>query len=213
MKKIILILATITTLTGTLTAQDNVTDVRTKLLFGVKAGLNYSNVYDSQGEAFSANPKLGFAGGVFLAIPIGRYLGIQPEVLFSQRGFQSTGIFMGGTYNVTRTSNYVDFPILFALKLSEFFTVLAGPQYSYLVKQTDVFANGSTSAQQETNFENDNLRKNLLCFTGGIDLTLKHMVLGARAGWDLQSNRGDGTSTTPRYKNVWYQATIGYRIY
>jgi hypothetical protein len=53
----------------------------------------------------------------------------------------------------------------------------------------------------------------MLCLTGGFDITMKHIVLSARAGWDLQENHSDGTSSTPRYKNVWYQGTIGYRFY
>ena len=212
MKKVILIIGTLTALVNSGKAQENITDYRDKLMFGIKAGANYSNVYDAKGEAFQANPKLGFAGGAFLAIPIGRYLGVQPEVLFSQKGFQASGMLLGSTYNVTRTTNYVDVPLLFAFKPSEFFTILAGPQYSYLMKQTDVFANGPISSTQETEFKNDNVRKNTLSFVGGIDITMKHIVLGARAAWDLQDNNGDGTSTTPRYKNVWYQGTIGYRF-
>lgn len=202
-----------TGLTHAVSAQENITDVRAKLMFGLKAGVNYSNVYDTQGEAFRANPKLGFAGGAFLAIPLGTYFGIQPEVLYSQKGFQATGNILGSSYNLTRTSSYVDFPLLFAFKPSEFITILAGPQYSYLVKQKDEFKNESTSIAQETEFGNENVRKNTLCFTGGLDLTMKHIVLGARAGWDVQNNNGDGSSTTPRYKNMWYQATIGYRFY
>jgi hypothetical protein len=215
MKKIFSILGIITLLTNGLSAQDteNRTDLRNKLLFGLKAGANFSNVYDSQGEEFQADPKLGFAGGAFLSIPIGRYLGLQPEFLYSQKGFKATGRILGGTYDVTRTSDYLDIPLLFAFKPSEFLTLLAGPQYSYLFKQKDVFANKSTSIAQETEFENDNIRKNTLCFLGGVDITAKHFVLSARVGWDLQDNRGDGTYTTPRYKNVWYQATLGYRFY
>lgn len=158
-----------TGLTHVVSAQENITDVRAKLMFGLKAGVNYSNVYDTQGEAFRANPKLGFAGGAFLAIPLGTYFGIQPEVLYSQKGFQATGNILGSSYNLTRTSSYVDFPLLFAFKPSEFITILAGPQYSYLVKQKDEFKNESTSIAQETEFGNENVRKNTLCFTGGLD--------------------------------------------
>ncbi|MGZ3932623.1 MAG: porin family protein [Bacteroidia bacterium] len=198
----------------TATAQDNNnTDFRERLTFGLKAGANYSNVYDSQGESFHANPKIGLATGVFLAIPIGKYLGIQPEVLFSQKGFQATGRILNDTYNITRTTNYLDMPLLFAIKPSEFLTILAGPQFSYLLSQSDAFANASTSIAQEQEFENDKLRKNTLCLVGGVDLTLKHFVLGARAGIDVQSNNGNQSSTTPRYKNVWLQATVGYRFY
>lgn len=198
---------------GTIKAQENKTDFRDKLMLGVKAGLNYSNVYDESGEDFVADPKIGLAAGLFMAIPIGAYLGIQPELLISQRGFQATGRLLGTTYDLTRTSTFVDVPLLFAFKPSEFITLLAGPQFSYLIKQKDSFKNTTTTIEQEKEFENANIRKNILCVTGGADITIKHIVLGVRAGWDLQNNNGDGTSSTPRYKNVWYQATIGYRFY
>lgn len=212
MKKIILIILS-ASFAGNIIAQDNETDLRKNLTFGLKAGVNYSNVYDSEGEDFNADPKLGLAAGAFLAIPIGRYLGIQPEFLFSQKGFRGTGRILGNTYSLTRTTNYIDVPLFLTFKPSEFISLLAGPQYSYLTNQKDVFANASSSIEQEQEFENDNVRKNTLCFVGGADINLKHIVLSARAGWDVQNNNGDGSSTTPRYKNVWYQATIGYRFY
>lgn len=213
MKKLILLFTSITALCATVNAQDNQTDFRNRLLFGIKAGANYSNVYDQKGKDFTADPKLGFAGGVFLAIPIGKYLGLQPEILYSQKGFQASGSILGSDYGLKRTSTYIDVPLLFAFKPSEFFTFLAGPQYSYLVNQRDVYTSGTSSIEQQKDFANKNLRKNIFCLTGGIDITLKHIVLGARAGWDIQNNNGDGTSTNPQYKNVWYQATIGYRFY
>jgi hypothetical protein len=213
MKKLALIIAAVTLTISTISAQDNTTDYRQKAMFGLKAGTNYSNVYDSEGESFNADAKFGLAAGAFVVIPIGTYIGIQPEVLFSQKGFRATGSTLGGAYSMTRTTSYIDVPLLLAFKPSEFFTLVAGPQYSYLVHQKDVFENGITSYQSEQEFENDNVRKNMLCFTGGADITMKHVVLGARAGWDLQRNNGDGSSSTPRYKNVWYQGTIGYRFY
>jgi hypothetical protein len=213
MKKIILTIAAVTSLITNSKAQDNETDFREKFTFGLKAGLNYSNVYDSQGEEFRADPKFGLAAGVFVAIPIGKYFGVQPEALVSQKGFRATGRILGNTYKFTRTTTYLDVPLFFALKPSEFITILAGPQYSYLLKQSDVFANASTSIEQETEFVNDNIRKNIFGLAVGVDINLKHIVLGARAGWDVTNNNGDGTSTTPRYKNAWYQATIGYRFY
>ena len=194
-------------------AQENKTDFRDKATIGFKFGLNYSNVYDTQGEEFRTDPKFGLAAGAFLALPIGKYFGIQPEVLFSQKGFHGTGRILGNTYAFTRTTDYIDVPLLFAFKPSEFLTLVAGPQYSYLLRQTDVFKNGTTTIEQQTEFVNDNPRKNTFCVTGGLDLNLKHVVLGARLGWDITNNNGNGTSTTPRYKNVWYQGTIGYRFY
>jgi len=46
----------------------------------------------------------------------------------------------------------------------------------------------------------------------GFDVNVKRFIFGARVGWDLFQNNEDGTTATPRYKNIWYQATIGFNI-
>ncbi len=209
MKKLTIITIVFMSLTRAIVAQE-ITDNRENVRLGIKVGLNSSNVYDAKGEQFNADAKLGLAAGVFIAIPIGKYLGVQPEVLFSQKGFQATGMILGSGYSFTRTTTYIDIPLQFALKPSEFITLLAGPQYSYLIKQNDVFANAITTIAQEAEFVNENIRKNIFGAVIGVDLNLKHIVLSGRASWDIQNNNGDGTSTTPRYKNICYQATIGF---
>jgi hypothetical protein len=188
------------------------TDNREKLFFGLKVGTNYSNVYDSQGEDFVADAKFGLAGGGFVSIPIGSFFGIQPEVLFSQKGYKSTGTFLGSSYSMTRTTDYLDIPLLVAIKPIENVSILFGPQFSYLMKQKDDFTGGTITSTQEQTYTNDNYRKNTFCLTGGADLNIDHLVIGLRAGWDVENNNGDGSTTTPRYKHMWYQATIGYRF-
>lgn len=209
MKKIILILTIIAFVVSNSHAQDEKTDFRDKLQFGLKMGLNYSDIYDIKGSEYSADPKFGFVTGTFVTIPINKIIGIQPEILFSQKGFKATGSVLGVSYRYTRITNFIDAPILFALKPSGLLTLLAGPQYSYLINQKDVFEN--TTHEQE--FNNDNMRKNMLCFLMGVDINLNHLVIGSRVGWDITNNNGDGTSTVPRYKNVWFQGTLGYRFY
>jgi hypothetical protein len=206
MKKIILLVAVMFSITYSTMAQEHVA-------FGLKVGTNYSNVYDSEGEDFEADGKFGLAAGAFLSIPFGQYIGIQPEVLFSQKGFKATGTMFGSRYEMKRTTNYIDVPLFLALKPAESITFLAGPQFSFLMKQQDKFKGPTTNFQQQEEFDNDNIRKNTLCFIGGADLNFQHTVIGLRAGWDLSNNNGDGTASTPRYKNVWAQATIGFRFY
>lgn len=191
-------------------AQDDMTDSRNMLKVGVKLGTNLSNVYDTDDGSYTADSKFGLAGGAFATIPLGIYFGIQPELLFSQKGYKGSGSILGSEYSYSRTTNFIDVPIFVALKPTSFLTILAGPQYSFLMKETYKFDNSFVNIEEEEAFENDNIRKNILCFVGGVDLNFNRMVLGARLGWDLQHNNGDGTSTAPRYKNVWYQATLGY---
>lgn len=185
---------------------------RERFTGGLKFGGNFSSVYDSEGEEFDVDGKLGMATGIFLVIPVGMFLGIQPEVLFSQKGFRATGTFLGSPYEVSRTTNYLDIPLFVALKPLESVTILAGPQFSYLLSQNDRFTNGNFTSEEQEEFDNDNIRKNTVCFVGGLDININHIVIGTRVGWDLFDNRGDGTSETPRYKNVWGQLTIGLRF-
>jgi hypothetical protein len=209
MKNIILIVIAFSFISLSVKGQDD----RDKFKFGVKIGSNYSNVYDSEGDQFEADGKFGFAAGTFLCIPLAPMIGLQPEFLFSQKGFKATGTLLGGGYQFTRTTSYIDVPIFLSLKPVTFITLLAGPQYSYLLQQKDVFGVGSSTIEQETVFMNDDIRKNTIGFVIGGDINIDHYVFSGRIGFDLFKNNGDGTSSTPRYKNTWIQATVGYKFF
>lgn len=213
MKKLVIIAILLISIKSTGTAQESFTDNREKFQFEFKTGLNYSNVYDEKGNQYTADPKFGYvAGGVF-DLPLGKYIGIQPGALLSQKGFQGSGTMLGTRYDFTRITTYIDVPLQLSLKPSTFFTLVAGPQYSYLLNQRDVYTGYSSSYAEEQQFENNNIRKNTLGFVGGLDLNVNHFTLGTRVNWDIQNNNGDGTATSPRYKNVWYQVTVGYKFY
>lgn len=187
-------------------------DDREKIQLGIKAGINISNIYDSDDDEFEADPKVGFAGGVFIAVPIGKYFGLQPEVLISQKGFTASSTFLGTDYRFTRTTTSIDVPIYLQFKPSKFITLLFGPQYSFLLKQNDKFEAGGLSSENEEEFENDNIRKNIFGVTTGLDININRFVIGGRLAWDLQKNKGDGSSETPRYKNAWGQVTVGIKF-
>lgn len=195
--------------TGTVAAQKN---SRESISLGVKAGMNHSNVWDEQGQDFQADGKTGWVAGGFVAIPIGKFLGIQPEVLYSQKGFQGSGSIAGSRYSFSRTTNYLDVPLLVQFKPIDYITIVGGPNYSYLMSQTDRFDSEGGSVIEETDFEHDDIRKNTLGFIGGLDVNLRSFVISGRYGFDFQNNHPDGSSDTPRYKNQWLQLTLGLRF-
>ena len=196
-------------------AQENVNsqEAKKKVILGFKAGINRSNVFDESGGNFVANQKPGYAAGVFLAVPFGSFLGFQPEILIQQKGFQGSGVIAGETYLMTRTTTHLDIPLQLQVKPFKWLSIVGGPQYSYLLKQTDRFSVGGTSEEQSREFQNDNIRRNIFGTVVGLDINIQHFVISGRSGWDMVSNHGDGTSSTPRYKNMWLQGTIGYRLY
>lgn len=179
---------------------------------GIKGGLNYTNVYDTEGEDFVADSKFGWAAGGFLSIPLNTHIGLQPEVLYSQKGFIGSGTFLGMGYSYSRTLSYLDVPIYFVLKPTSSISFLVGPQYSYLMRQRNEFHSDLYSNVQEEEFENENIRKNTLGISTGLDINFNNTVIGLRIAWDLQDNNGDGTSSLPNYKNTLIQGTIGFKF-
>jgi hypothetical protein len=211
MKKSIIITGIICLVTSvSLKAQNDAP--RESVMFGLKAGVNYSNVWDEQGQDFRADGKLGFAGGVFVGIPLGELFGFQPELMISQKGMKSSGTLFGTAYSHTRTTTFLDVPLQLQIKPADFLTFVVGPQYSYLFHEKNVYTFGSNSIEQEQEFENDNVRKNILGFVAGVDFIFSHLVVSGRASWDFLNNSGDGSSTTPRYKNQLVQLTVGYKF-
>ncbi len=192
------------------TAQENSPYVRDKpsIRFGPKAGLNVSGAYNVKGNEFIAKARPGFVAGVFLNFPIGNCIGIQPEALYSQRGIRGRGNMLGAPYDFTRTTTYIDVPVLLTIKATDVLSLVAGPQFSHLIKQKDVFADDTMSAQLEE-FKKDNVRKNTIAVIAGTQFNISSIIIDARVGWDVRNNTNASVQTTPRYGYVWYQFTVG----
>jgi hypothetical protein len=187
-------------------------DCRLKFQYGLKVGFNYSNVFDPQGTYLKAKSVVGFIGGVYIVYPIDKGVGLQPEINFSQKGFDGIGKIAEVEYSIKRTTNFIDIPLFFAFKLSPQFTMLIGPQYSYLLNQKNLISSNIASSQLNQIFVSEQLRKNIFGFGFGLDSHINHFVLGLRAQWDVLNNRINDTQT-PRYKNALIQCTVGYRFY
>lgn len=184
-------------------------DRTTRPSVGIKAGINVASLYDTKTEDLSNSSKIGIAAGAFLSLPLGRYLGVQPEVIYSQKGYKGEGNLLLADYEYTRSFDYLDVPILLQVKPGKSLSLLAGPVFSFLLHKKISFDSGNLSLEQQTEIKNSNIRKNILGVTGGLDVTAYPLLISGRVGWDLQHNNGDGTSTDPRFKNVWIQATVG----
>jgi hypothetical protein len=183
-------------------------DTREQKKFGIRAGVNYATIYDKNGS-FVADDKLGFVGGAFASIPFGKYIGVQPEVLYSQKGFKASGNVLGFNYNYEETLTYLDVPVQLQIKPISEVTILVGPQYSYLLDTKYEF-NDNTSTLQQDAISKDNYKKHILGFVVGADLNLNGFIVGVRSGWDITQTDKDGNSTSSRFKNQVLQATLGY---
>ena len=180
-------------------------DTREELKVGIKAGINYSNVYSESGDGYVADGKVGFAGGVFVSIPLNELVGIQPELLYSQKGFKTQGTFFDGEI----TSSYLDLPILLQIKPTENISILAGPQFSYLLS-TKYELNGFSAIDEEDLDDNNN--RATLGISAGVDFTVQNFLISARGSWDLSKVNKDNSTSDINYKNQLFQVTLGYRF-
>lgn len=180
-------------------------DARDELKVGIKAGLNYANVYSESGDDFVADGKTGFAGGVFVSIPLGQLIGVQPELMYSQKGFK--GDFAGVDYKAT--FNYLDLPIHLQIKPTENISILAGPQFSYLLSSKYELGGFSTVNEEDLQDENNRATVGI---SAGIDFTVQNFLISARGAWDLSKMNKDNTTSDINYKNQVLQVTLGYRF-
>lgn len=99
---------------------------------GVKLGMNVSSTLESQVN--SLDPKTGFVLGVTSEFSLTEKISLQPELLFSQQGARESDGF-------TLDLNYITLPVMVKYYIADGFSVEAGPQFSFLVK--DEILNGS----------------------------------------------------------------------
>lgn len=97
-----------------------------QVAFGVKGGLNISNVNGS--DASGTSSLVGFNAGAYLTIPVAPQFSFQPEVFYSAEGFKQS---IGG-YASTQRQTYLDVPILVKYSFSGAF-LESGPQAGFLM--------------------------------------------------------------------------------
>jgi len=186
--------------------------------FGVKGGLNYSNLSFSPPADIFTNQKYlkSFSGGAFLTINLGP-IGFQPEVLYSRRGFEFSGTDqISGPYQVQILLDYLEIPLLLRLNIIPLGPIKAyvfgGPSYGYLQKAK--FKETSQNSQTTEDIKSD-FKSSSVAAVGGLGLDLKipmlfKITLDARYNYGL-SNIIQPTSDLGTYKikNKGYSVMLG----
>ena len=76
--------------------------------FGVKGGANFSNIIKTGDENFNTEYKTGFNAGLFAEIPVVKSLSFAPELMFSQKGYKTSGTsLLGGPNEYSVTTNFI----------------------------------------------------------------------------------------------------------
>ncbi|WP_105049464.1 porin family protein [Polaribacter butkevichii] len=174
-------------LAGTLNAQD--------VKIGLKLGMNIASVNGS--NANNLDSRTGFIIGATSEVSLTEKFSIQPELLYSVQGAQQKDNFK---YDL----NYVLLPIMAKYYVAKGFSVEAGPQFAFLIKDQlvpiDQYNGGG---KENTDAENFDLAANFgigYQFDSGIFFQTRYN-LGLIA-----------ISENPDIKNGVFQMTLGYQF-
>ncbi len=182
--------------------------------FGIKGGANFSNIIKTDNSNFKTNYVTGFNAGIFISIPVVDRLSFQPELMFSQKGYQSNNRGVLGNSTLTQTTNWIEVPILAKIEAAKGFNLYVGPQVSFLTKTTNKYE-GTFGSSEQTTIENDadKFKKSILggILGVGFDITSK-VSLNGRYALDFQKNNENGTSETPAFKNQVWQAGLAFKF-
>jgi hypothetical protein len=181
--------------------------------FGLKAGVNFSNlVYDTQGST-GYDPQFGLIGGAFVDFKVLNNLSIQPEAYLSMKGATKNGIYITGngpvilgTTSLSYYFKYFEMPVLIKLQLpisSQLaLNFIAGPSIAFLF-----------DAQLHSGFDNKNINVLSYCKSPdygvilGSELELSKFLFDLRYEFGLNSPTPDPSET-----NRVISLMVGYRL-
>lgn len=165
-----------------------------EVIFGVKGGLNISNLYGGEG---ARNNLMGLHAGLVSDIQLSEKFSLQPELLYTQQGAEATE-FVKAKIKL----DYIAMPIMAKYYIAKGFSVEAGPQVAFLVNDKAEISNSDIEAQ-ETDAAN---------FDFGANLGLGYYF---DSGLFAQTRYNFGITTVgenPDVKNGVFQISLGYRF-
>src|SRR5687767_15181394 len=152
--------------------------------FGVRAGVNLSNLYVEDVE--DENMKVGLNLGLIAKIPLVRGLSLQPELLYSSKGSKITYNNLLGQGEYRFNLNYVEMPLLAVINLAPNFNVHGGVYGSYLVSSNIREMDDDGNINEIADLNEDAFNRFDYGLAGGIGVDVQHFTIGARYTYGLK---------------------------
>jgi opacity protein-like surface antigen len=179
------------------------------LSFGVKGGMNMSNISGNDVEGTDAN--MGMAAGAYATISLLPSIAIQPEIIYSQKGWKESGEILGYAYEGTSRINYMEIPVLAKISFGAIVKpyILAGPYFATRLSSTAEITIGgsSTSGDIDEAIKSSDMG---LTFGAGVQTPVK-LSLEARYSMGLSSI--DDTGYDLDFKNTNISFLVGFALF
>ncbi|HLA58751.1 MAG TPA: porin family protein [Puia sp.] len=186
--------------------------------FGIKAGLNFTNI--TSASSISNSSETGYQVGLFLDPSSNSILGSRTELLYSHQAYN----FSTGT---TTGKNYLDYLMLaqlMAINITHFVQIQIGTQIGYLLSaksDSNKISTGNAQADKALDYYN----RIDFGFSGGLEVRpFMGIIVGARYNLSITNlyKIPDNNSQNPpsfipssddiNFKNNLVQVYVGYRF-
>ncbi len=145
--------------------------------FGLKGGVSWTNLRGESEEVSDEDMRLGFHGGIFGRVAPSEQLGVQFELLYSQKG---TRFIYDGLIDQETTFklDYIELPVFAAIGVGDMLELHAGVYAGFLVSSSAT-TEGDLGSDAE-DLDRDNFQGMDFGLLGGVGVNLGRAQLGLR---------------------------------
>lgn len=160
---------------------------------GVKAGINFANTSGDNWFSTTSNisnqakkTRVGLIAGGFLTLNLSSAFAIEPEILYTQKGAQYTGVFNAANYTMKTRLDYLEIPILLQLYLAPSASstpkIYAGPVASFKLSTTVTGTPGGLPAPTNSDIKSTDWGT---VFGAGVDFATTGLGLSLEARYTI----------------------------
>lgn len=193
--------------------------------FGIRGGANISNLSGDLRDEDRFNNKVGFHAGIMANFGIvDNFFSIQPELLYSVKGFKNEDSEFSLLGQTRRREgkvnyNYLDLPVLARIKAGPLYFE-AGPQASYLLSvnnETRTYINGTLQSTNRDEKSKAGLSEFEVGYAAGIGFTSANNAIsfgvrynGAFSDFVKEDVNFEGDLTNARHST--FMVTVGFAL-
>ncbi|MBC8109449.1 MAG: PorT family protein [Verrucomicrobia bacterium] len=167
-----------------------------KTSFGIKGGVNFSNFY--KGDLDDKDVRTGFNAGVYGRFVLAEGIALQPELLYSTRGGESTYNGFGGG-RATLKLDYIEVPVLVVVNVVPFLNIHVGPYVGFLASAKATNVNEDNVFNFEDELDKDSFENVDFGIAGGVGVDINKFHIGARYNYGLRDIGKDKTFSVTSY--------------
>lgn len=184
-----------------------------QLTFGLRAGVNFANVnIETEGLSISPDNRVGLTLGGLLNIGITEKFSVQPELQFTQKGYNFEFEFIE-IIKQKISFNYFEVPVLAKYKFGEGAIsgfIQGGPSFGYALSgNAESCTNGDCDSETFEFDDNDGFNRFDLGLSIGGGLSLGKLFVDLRYNLSV-TNLSDDTDDEEKIKHKGFQIGVGY---